>query len=144
MQIKYLNKQDVLVNIAGPGKFPKEHPVFWLTTNEQLAQIKRMLLKATEFGFDPDHRMICATIDCEEGLSIRKFFDISVQLEEISKEHYNILKDIPCWNPVETFYDILKTFLDRENERDQEDVLKILQKIGLEEKLEGKFVYERK
>jgi hypothetical protein len=147
--MKYLFKQEILIDINGDKQFPHLYPVFLMGTEEEIGEIKRSFLKATSLGgFSQDHRRIRVSTGLSSGYLIRELMEKLNDLEEIPEDKFNCYLEIPHWNPLvnlktymDTYFEQL-TIFEKENNssanmEDKEKMVKKIIKLIEEELPEG-------
>jgi len=130
--IKYFGEISTIdiVGIQNLKKIPNKFPVFLLATTEEINQYKKLLASASTKGFSLTLRKVCLTLNCHEGLSHEVIYDKLQNLPEIEKEIYDLLKEIPHWNPLMDATTTLGNFLElwKLTEHRTPKDIKILQK----------------
>jgi hypothetical protein len=83
--------------------FPKEFPVIWLATDESLLQFKKAFIDSKLKGYDPDMRVIKFCPKESLTFTISEIYDRIIELEknEIDEDLFNIMVEIPHWNPIQ-------------------------------------------
>jgi hypothetical protein len=86
--------------VMGPNKYPLDYPVHFLFTEEDRSRIKAKFWEANRLGLSPEYRKVCATSRCTEGYNYKETLEEMDRAEEIDEKYYQLLIDVPCWNPV--------------------------------------------
>ncbi len=123
--MKYFLKRDILINDRQKrNTIPMDYPIFLAGTEEDLNQIQRNFVNATMKGFSPDFRKICATSSCNEGYTVRGLMETIGDIPEVSPEEYNLLMEIPHWNPIKKLFNTLSAYssaVDQAQEESKKD-----------------------
>ncbi len=99
--MKYFMKREILNNNAGTlNTIKMDYPVFFACTGEERERIQRNFADATLKGFNDHFRKVCATLACREGYTVRELIEKMEIVPEVSEEEYNLVIDIPHWNPI--------------------------------------------
>jgi hypothetical protein len=82
--------------------FPKEFPVFWLATDEKILQFKKAFIASKLKGYDPKMRIIKFCVKEDYSFAVSEIYDFIVEVEknEIDENLFNIMVEIPHWNPI--------------------------------------------
>jgi hypothetical protein len=96
-------------------KMPNKFPVFIMCTDEDKRRYSALMVKAAHFGFDPKTRKLCFTVGCYEGYTHEEIYEKAKELPEITEDIYNLLENIPHWNPIKEATKILERYIEMVN-----------------------------
>jgi len=99
------------INTPKIANFPNKYPAFLLISEEEKRKYNALMVAAAQRGFNMSKRKVCFTLLCEEGYYHEEIYNSIKNLPEISEGKYNLLKQIPHWNPILVAMSILEGYL---------------------------------
>ncbi len=118
--MKYYGEIRVL-EIEKINNFPNKFPSFIIFSDVEFRKYKANLASAATKGFNLQKRKLCFTLRCKEGFTHAELQNILDTIPEITQEKYNLLKEIPHWNPFVDANTILEEYLKLWSEMETDD-----------------------